>query len=93
MCRQVAGHTYGTTAVGFSPDGSTLATAGNDGMVRLWWVATGSQRIRLDGQSSRLTQVAYSADGRTLAACGGDNHVRLWDVAEILGTPTDPDED
>jgi WD40 repeat protein len=79
------GHTRPVNSVAFSPDGSLLATAGNDGMLGLWTVATGRRQASLDGQAMNLRTVAFSSDGRTLAlATGDDDDVRLWDVAEIL---------
>jgi WD40 repeat protein len=38
-------------AVAFSPDGKTLATANNDGSVRLWDVATGTEDPRFTGHT------------------------------------------
>jgi WD40 repeat protein len=89
LWRQIEGHAGGTTSVTFSPDGATLATAGNDGMVRLWRVLTGERLASLDGQSSGLFKVAIASDGRTLAAIGNDDAVRLWDLPAILGAKPD----
>jgi WD40 repeat protein len=81
LLRSLAGHEMGTNSVAFSPDGTILATVGNDGMGRLWRIATGELLDTLDGQAMSLRSVAYSANGLTLAAIAiGDNDVRMWDV-------------
>ena len=51
-------------AVAFSPDGRRLASAGDDGTVRLWDPATGAELATLTGHTGRVTAVAFSPDGR-----------------------------
>ena len=70
------------TAMAFSPDGTTLATAGRVGnAIRLWSVperrALGSA---LAGHDGAVHAVAFSPDGKTLASASADSTVRLWDV-------------
>lgn len=72
----------------FSPDSSHLATAGPDGLVIVWNVATGEQVMALDGHDSTtvgfqtgVLGVAYSPDGRYIASGGTDGIMRLWDAA------------
>jgi serine/threonine protein kinase/WD40 repeat protein len=74
-------HEGEANGVAFSHDGRALATAGSDGAVRLWEVATHRQlaELRHDGHAYHL---AFSPDGATLATTGiHDRLVKLWDVS------------
>jgi len=54
-------------AVAFAPDGSAVASAGDDGRVLVWDPTTGLART-LPGQAVSVFSVAFAPDGKTLAA-------------------------
>ncbi|HUK69035.1 MAG TPA: AAA family ATPase, partial [Streptosporangiaceae bacterium] len=81
-------------AVAFSPDGKTLATAGSDGRIRLWDVATHRQiGAPMTADRSLVNAVAFSPDGNMLATASDDGTARLWDVSthRQIGAPMTAD--
>lgn len=64
----------------FSPDGLTLASASDDGNVKIWDLAMGICLTTLRGFGSRVSSVAFSPDGRTLASGSMVDAVTIWDV-------------
>ncbi len=72
------GHRGGTTAVGFTPDGASVVTAGRDAALRIWNATTGEPLRTIALQSGPATAVAV-ADHRALTG-HLDGKVALWDL-------------
>jgi WD40 repeat protein len=69
----------------YSPDGSQLATIGDDGTVILWDVINWNEKFRLPGMTTpsdlvTTQRIAYSLDGKLLAACDS-SQVKIFDPA------------
>jgi WD40 repeat protein/serine/threonine protein kinase len=75
------GHTKLVGSVVFSPDGTRLATASEDGTVKVWDAANGRVIRNLEGHKGFVVNVAFSPDGKQLASASFDRTVKLWDVA------------
>ncbi len=76
-----AGHRGEIRSLVFSPSGDRLASASEDGTVRVWDVVSGTELFRLEGSQAGMTSVAFSADGRRVAGAGEDRTARLWDAS------------
>lgn len=77
-----AAHFGKIDAITFDPVKKHLATAGEDGVVRVWTVGEKGEltpQAELIGHTSPVHTLDFSPDGRTLASGGTDRTVRLWD--------------
>ena len=68
-----------TWALVFSPDGTRLATAGEDGLTRLWDTSTAKMTTQCQGHTLKVLSVSFRPDGRRLLTASADGTVRQWD--------------
>jgi WD40 repeat protein/serine/threonine protein kinase len=65
--------------VAFSPDGTTLAAATEDGLAWVWDLAAGAPILLQQGHRGGIFRLAFSPDGSRLAtACQEDGTARIW---------------
>jgi WD40 repeat protein len=87
--RSIEAHTRYIRQLALSPDGTKLASVGDDMVCRLWSVASGERLHELRGHEPRTPQnfnsmlyaCTFSADGTKLATGDRVGHVVVWDVA------------
>jgi WD40 repeat protein len=64
----------------FSPDGKFIVTSNNDGMAKVYDVATGKELRSLNGQCDYLIDAFYSPDGKYIITIGEDSAAILFDA-------------
>jgi hypothetical protein len=92
--RRLIGHTKAVYCLRFSPDGHRLASAADDGTVRVWDPATGTELHCFRFERGWGRRLAWSPDGACLAAACNEDGLRLWDTRDSLpaspARPTSP---
>jgi WD40 repeat protein len=75
-----SGHTAAIMSVAFSPDGRTMLTCSRDGTLKVWDVASGQERVKIEGHDiyNAIFPVVFSPDGRLIASGSIAGAVRLW---------------
>ncbi len=84
--RTFRGHSAGVWTVAIAPDGLTLASAGQDRLVRIWDIETGRLLRSLRGHTHDIRALVYTPDGQTIATGSEDRTIRLWNPK--TGEPT-----
>ena len=67
----------------FSPDGRTLATGGEDRMIRLWEVSTVRLLAEWEAHDGNVSALAFRPDAPTLVSGSTDGTLKLWDLVSI----------
>lgn len=81
----LAGHTSAVNDVAFTAGSGRLASASDDGTVKIWDPATGQETLTLTGHSGAVRCVAFSTDGKLIVS-GGEGkdrtgEIRIWNTS------------
>jgi WD40 repeat protein/DNA-binding SARP family transcriptional activator len=79
------------SAIGFSPDGRTLAFGTDLGSSGIYDVASGNRLVSFPGHTTNIWQVEFSPDGKDVATSAGDGKALVWRASgnERQAIPTD----
>jgi WD40 repeat protein/DNA-binding SARP family transcriptional activator len=81
LLRTLRGHTSVVWNVAVSADGARIATAGFEGVAKVWDTETGQELLTFAGHKSDVFGVAFSPDGKRAATASADGTAKVWDVA------------
>jgi WD40 repeat protein len=71
-----------------SPDGRSVLTAGEDGMARIWEIATGRQLTQPLRHQGPVRFAGFSPDGQQVVTASADRTARVWNAT--TGAPLTP---
>jgi WD40 repeat protein len=78
----VAAHKGWLRALAVSPDGQTLASCGNDHLVKLWSISDGKLLTTLKSHEWHVYNVGFHPSGKWLVSADLHGIVKVWDLAK-----------
>lgn len=85
---EYTGHNDLLNSAFFSNDGSSVITASNDDIVRVYSLSGELKKI-LKGHRGNVYSARIAPDAQTIVTVGGDKTVRTWDIAQRFETYPD----
>jgi hypothetical protein len=80
LLNELKGHNSDVWSLSFCNLNCMLASAGEDGTIRVWDIKTGKQVDMIRAHKPVATVVRFTHDNLSLISGGRDGYVRLWDL-------------
>jgi WD40 repeat protein len=80
LARTLAGHRGSVYSLAFLANGRQLASASEDGTIRIWDINTGTTVQTLTGHKRSVFAIAVSPNGQLLVSAGNERDLFMWDV-------------
>ena len=71
---------HGVLTLTYSQDSKTVATGGDDRVIRLWDTSTQTEKVTLNGHMGWITSIAFSQDNAIVASGDTGKTIRIWDT-------------
>lgn len=76
---ELSGHQGWVSGIGFSSDGTKMATGDDYGTVKIWQAGTGKELLTFNTGQGSIYHLTFSPDGSQVATSG--SRMKIWDVA------------
>ncbi len=88
LLRRLIGHKGIVYSIAFDSQGTFLASASQDGTIRIWDPETGKELFALQQSGGPVREVAFSPSQKVLGFRANDSRVRLWnyEARKYVGT-------
>ena len=81
---EIEGHTNSVFSVRYTPDGTTLMSAGRDAHLKIWDTKAGYLAIDdIVAHMYAINHIAFSPDAKHFVTCSMDKTIKLWDTSRL----------
>lgn len=84
LMRVLSGHEGWVRTVAVDPTNEWFASSGNDRLIKIWDLASGTLKLSLTGHVSTVRGVAISDRHPYLFSCSEDCEVKCWDLEQNM---------
>ncbi len=82
------GHSSSMNSLAYSPDGSMVATGGEDSKVKLWNTSSGFCFVTFNEHEASVTGVCFTPNGKVVLSSSVDGTVRAFDMTRYRNFKT-----